>query len=126
MKINAEAYVEAVKPPEFIAQNGKTYIGRLLSFDQMVKLEPKLRKLNKKEILKSNLKEQFDTIRAVTNVIFPKPKWKIWERSCSYWLMKLPPHVMLRTFFSFLVVAMGQNMTPSQMPMMDDTGPETS
>ena len=105
MNIDTQAYFEAVEPPTFTAANGKTYVGNVLSFEQVLKLQPKLKKLNPEEINVSNLQEQMGVIAVITDSIFPKPVWKFWERKASYWLMKLQPHIMFRVFFGFLAFA---------------------
>lgn len=95
---DADQYIEALEPPVF-KYGGRIYRGRILSMEDWVRFAPRLQKAARKEL--SHLDYQV-LIWQLARAIFPRPWWKVWERSVGSILLKLPIKVREAAVQDFL------------------------
>lgn len=108
---DAREYLATFEVPVFIAPNGRRYEGRILSADEWAPLQAKL-----KNVENVRWPELQRVLFELTDAIFPKPRWRIWERSVRDWLKRLPPVGQMRAVWSFMqsqASALGMEMKPS-------------
>lgn len=86
MSYDADQFVEAMGIPT-LKINGRTYRGRIISFEEWSEWEPRLLKLMKKEL---TVQQTRLLIYQLANAIYHKPFWKIWERSPGWQVLQLP------------------------------------
>lgn len=97
---DAKEYMEAVEPPVFRAPNGRVYTGRVLSHQEWLPLQRHLNSLqNTHQLTREKL---YEAARKLTRAMFPKPWWKVWERSATYHVLRLPPVGLLKALWSFM------------------------
>lgn len=107
---DSQQYLEALGPPEFVAPNGKKYVGRILSTDQFLKYQALFRGASESGLA------QRRAMFKITAAIFPKPWWKVRERSVASWLRTLPPVGQVRAVWDFMqsqAKAYQTTLTPS-------------
>lgn len=96
---SAKDYLAALEPPRFEAPDGKVYVGRVVSQEQYLPLQAKLLAFGERKDLAS-----FTALaRAVCDLLFPRPWWKVWERSVYSHVMALPSYTQrMRAVLDFL------------------------
>lgn len=72
MAFDADQYLEALQPPTY-THGGRTYVGRILSFEEWVRLAPDLKRAAKGEMDYLGLRL---FARRVCAAMFPRPWWK--------------------------------------------------
>lgn len=109
---DADEYLEALNPPVF-KYGGRTYRGRILSEEEFLRFAPQLQAVARKKI---SYLEYRVLVWQIGRAIFPKPWWKVWERSVGSILLKLPAKVReaaLRDFLEPQGAAMGLQASPT-------------
>lgn len=95
--MNADRQIEDLKPPTF-THGGRTWTGRFLSFDEWRRYEPALVKIGQGKMEHGEFRLH---LYRLAREIFPRPWWKVWDRSVGYHLLRMPLKVQLAAFFSF-------------------------
>jgi hypothetical protein len=100
---NADQYLAALEKPEFTA-GGKHYVGRLLSFEEMVPFEPRLKELDSftPEQAGAQYLASKRLVRDLMDTMFPRPWWKVWEGKASAAMAKLPYQAQMKALSGFL------------------------
>lgn len=95
---DSREYLEALRPPEFVAPNGTRYRGKLLSVDEWQPFEERLRAAQAGQLVGPALHA---LLRDLTSAMFPRD-WRFWKRSCWQQVKRLPPVGQLRAVYTFL------------------------
>ena len=95
---DADQELEALDPPQFKYQ-GRVYRGVILSMEDWIRFAPRLQRAARKEL--SYVDYQV-LVWQLGRAIFPKPWWKVWERSVGAILLKLPLKVREAALQDFL------------------------
>lgn len=117
---DGDAYVRALDPPA-IKLDGRVYMGRVLSIDEWVPLEPALRKIQGGA---GTLADAYHVIGEFCRIAFKHPWWAFWRRPVYKKIMKLPPAALTevtRDFLESQARAMGMGLPPR-----DDSEKEAS
>jgi hypothetical protein len=123
---DADQYLEAVRLPE-LKYGGKVYRGELLSEDQWMRFAPRFQQAARGEL---SWVEYRVLVWQLGRAFFPKPFWKVWERSVGRILLRLPPKVREAALKDFLAAqgdAMGLrgSQTPGSSSPPEEGEPET-
>ena len=111
---DSREYLADLEPPVFVAPNGRKYVGRILSHPQWVPLQGYLNDLSDRGSM-TNEKIHLAAAR-ISRAMFPKPWWKFWQHSATWFIMRLPPTGQLKALWSFMDSqgpALGVVMDPS-------------
>lgn len=109
---DARAYYATLELPEFIAPNGKRYVGRILGADTWARLQTKLR-VSKQADGTYNPRGLSSAMKLICDATFPKKWWKPWERSVADWVGTLPEIGKMRAVWDFMrsqAKARGENL----------------
>jgi hypothetical protein len=119
---DATQYLEATTPPTFIAPNGKSYTGRVLSYPQWLPYREALTNFAIAAVTDQDVR-RFGK-RFLKN-IFPRPWWKIWERPVWKWVFELPPIRFMEAMESF-IASQEQMMGTPPGKTKNESPPEAS
>jgi len=114
MSFDADAYLEALQPPE-ITVGGKHYMGRFLSIEDWAPFEPRLAKFKEAQELLDMQKLDPKAIQAHANTVkqvirdfcnaaFPSPWYQLfnpWYRTVAEQVLALPPAAMMKAAVDF-------------------------
>lgn len=112
---DADEFIEAMEPPVF-RYRGRTYKGRILSDQEMLRFAPRLQKVVEGKL--SYLDGQV-LVYQLGKAIFPKPWWQFWRRSVGSILLKLPTKAREAALQDFLAPqgkALGVGSAPDPTP----------
>jgi len=119
---DAPAYLKSLQPPEFIDQNGHKHVGRIIGADTWQRLQSRVR-LTKREDGSFDPQDLNRAMNAMVHAMFPRPWWKVWERSVAWHLWRLPGTGRMRAVWSFMQSQASANgMEPEPLP---GTTPDT-
>jgi hypothetical protein len=114
VNFNADAYLDAMERPSFTI-GGRTHQGRILSFDEWLEFEPRMRAAVAGELGPNDLRL---LVYQFVRRLFPKPWWRFWSRSVAWHLLSLPLEAQMKAVESFIrsqVRAMGlRAQTPAK------------
>ena len=100
MAFDADAYLEALEPPE-IKLGGKVYKGRHLSLEEWMPMEKQFSDFSPESITVIQLKQ---LIRDFCNHAFPSPWWQLFNprfKTVGEMVCNLPPSAMVKAATDF-------------------------
>jgi hypothetical protein len=95
---DAQQYLESLEPATFRDPKGRLHIGRVLSYQEWLPFQDRMRELSKGE---SSPEKTTAIIREFCGALFPKPWWKFWRRSVAEHILMLPPPAAIEALQSF-------------------------
>lgn len=100
---DADKYLSTIERPS-IRLKGRVHTGRLLSIQEWLTFEPEMKRVQARADGEEGL--QIEELRAILrryiNAVFPKPRWRFWERSVSSLILELPIPLQVKALKSFL------------------------
>lgn len=111
-------YLDSLVAPEYRARDGKTFVGAILSADEVAPLEAKLRGAGK-----SWAKTQ-EAMQAVVEACFPRSEWaRLWQVHPVWrYIRKLPPPGQIKAVWDFIAA----QLTALGIPTPASVGPIVS
>lgn len=95
---DAKQYLESLEPATFIDPKGRKHVGRILSYEEWLPFQERMRELSKGEPTPEKTSK---IIREFCGALFPKPWWKFWRRSVTQHVLMLPPTAAIAALQSF-------------------------
>lgn len=97
---DAKEYLEAQEPPRFVAPDGTTYVGRILSHRQWLPLQ---RYVNELAALPNLTHERlYVAASRLASAMFPRTWRHPLRRTVAGWMKRLPPVAVLRALWDFM------------------------
>lgn len=107
---DADAYQAGLEPPSIIL-GGETYVGRILSYEEFLKYEARLRLAVSNKL--TGVSFNMLILDYCDDVFGGPPVWKFWKPSIGRKILNLPTMAMLeavKSFLDFQVRSMGMEL----------------